>query len=157
MNRWSEARAREHRLKSTDYGRSGGWDVMLDERVIAYLSDPRFEDMFWISYRVTPLTDDPELAARLMTSDFWRRGRADRLRYRSRALGVFAPHAFPAIGEHEPGRVTMRGLYLTSETLAAALGAAKPSPDDTLAEARPEGWFARARRWLRSRVRRDDR
>lgn len=149
----SEARARERQLKATDYGRSEGWDVVLDERVIAYLSDPRFEDMFWISYRVTPLTGEPELAARLLTSDFWRGAHAERLRYRSRALGVFAPHAFPAIGEHEPGRATMRALYLTRETLAAGLGV-PPSPDDTLAEARPEGWFARARRWLRSRVRR---
>ena len=153
---WSEARARKRQLKATDYGRSEGWDVVLDERAIAYLSDPRFEDMFWISYRVTPLTDDPELAARLVTSDFWRRAHADRLRYRSRALGVFAPHAFPAIGEHEPGRARMRGLYLTPETLAAGLRVA-PSPDDTLAEVRPDGWFACARRWLRSRARRSGR
>ncbi|WP_434418447.1 hypothetical protein [Nannocystis pusilla] len=129
---------------------------MLGERVIAYLSEPRFEEMFWVSYRVTPVTDDPELAARLLTPDFWRHGDADRLRYRSRALGMFASHAFPSIGEHEPGRVTMRGLYLTPEELTAA-PVSPASPDETLVERRPGGWFARARRWLRSRARRGER
>ncbi|WAS96253.1 hypothetical protein [Nannocystis punicea] len=140
-------------MKATDYGRSEGWDVVLEERAIACLSEPRFEDMFWISYRVTPLTDDPELAAQLLTPEFWREeSRRGRLRYRSRALGVFAPHAFASLGDHEPGRATMRALYLTPETLAAALRLATPSPDETLVEPRPEGWFACARRWLRGRV-----
>lgn len=122
---------------------------MLDDRVVAYLSEPRFEDMFWISYRVTPLTDEPELAARLSEPEFWRSAEPDGFGYRSRALGLFAPLARPSIGEHEPGRVTMRGLYITPEMLARS---GQPSPADTLEEPMAS-WWVRAWRWLRRLVR----
>ncbi|MCY1058902.1 hypothetical protein OV142_27735 [Nannocystis sp. SCPEA4] len=144
----SEVR-RRRRLEATDYGRSEGWDVVLADRVVAYLDDPRFEDMFWISYRVTPLTDDAELAARLLTPAYWRSDEGRTLTFRSRALGVFAPNAFASLGMDEPGRVAMRALYITPAVLAAALGPATPSPDETLAESRPRGWIARALRGLR--------
>ncbi|MBZ5714829.1 hypothetical protein [Nannocystis pusilla] len=137
------------RLKATDHGRSEGWDVLLADRVVAYLDDPRFEDMFWISYRVTPLTDDADLAARLLTPEYWRSDEGCTLTFRSRALGVFAPNAFASLGMDAPGRVAMRALYITPEVLAAAPGPATPSPDETLTEPRPRGWFARALRGLR--------
>lgn len=142
----------ERRLRATDHGRSEGWDVELDGRVVAFLDEPCFEDMFWISYRLTPTTDDPALAALLLSEDFWRRSPRPGLRYRSRALGLFAPHAFHAIDPFvEPGRLNMRGLYLTLETATSASGSDEAA--QTLEAARPSGCFARLRSWLAGRRR----
>ena len=101
------------RLAETDHGRAEGWDLELDGRVVAHLDQPRWEDMFWISYRITPITDDAELAARLLTERFWR-DEWGSLTFRSRALGLAAEFAFPSIKPLvAPARVNMRALYLT--------------------------------------------
>jgi len=87
-------------LKRTDYGRSEGWDVELDGRAIAYLDQPVWEDMFWVSYRITPSTDDAALAVRLLTEEFWR-------------------------GEEW---LNMRALYLTTDTPDLPESAARGDP-----------------------------
>ena len=100
------------RVWESDYGRSEGWDLELDGRVVARMDEPRFEDMFWMSYRVTPVTDDPALAERVLTEAFWKGGEPLDLVYR-RATGLVAEHPVPStrplVG---PSRVNMRGLYV---------------------------------------------
>lgn len=100
------------RLAETDHGCSEGWDLELDGRVVGHLDEACWEDMFWISYRITPTTDDAELAARLLTEGFWREDWRH-LTFRSRALGLAAEHPFPSIEPLvAPARVNMRALYI---------------------------------------------
>jgi hypothetical protein len=103
---------REHRLRifETDYGREAGWYVEHHGRRIAVLTAPRFEEMFWDSYRIEPLTEDPEEAQRLSSPEHRLN---NEFVFRSREFGETAGYAFPAgqpfCGDH---RVLMRGLYL---------------------------------------------
>ena len=87
-----------------------GWYVEHGGRRIAVLSDPRYEDMFWVSYAVEPLTEDREERRRMLESEeFW----LTDFVYRSRECGEIAENAFPALKPFAgPGRVAMRGLYL---------------------------------------------
>lgn len=67
------------------------------------------------------------------------------LGFRSRALGLVAPHAFAASDPFvQPGRLNLRGLYVTL--------ADTRSPDEeaaeTMAAARRGGWFVRVRGWF---------
>src|SRR5262245_50642085 len=104
---------RRLRIWETDYGRMPGWLVERDGQPIAQLTEPRFEEMFWDSYRLDILTDDSELRRRMLTEKFWNNAESERLVWRSRAYGELAPSAFPASNPFpEPGRLTMRGLYL---------------------------------------------
>lgn len=130
------------RLRETDHGRSEGWDVSLDGEVVALLDEPAYEEMFWVSYRIVPCTHDPELAARLLSDEYWSRHFQD-LCFRSRALGLAASHAFPAREFVAPGRVNMRGLYLTEEDLKQGPVRAA-DPDSTLVDAPVErSWWSR--------------
>ncbi len=101
------------RVWETGYGRSDGWDVEQDGRAIAFLDEPRFEDMFWISYRLTPTAADVALRERLLTEAFWKGDPSSDLVFRSRATGLVAEHAFPA-GQPfvAPARLNMRALYI---------------------------------------------
>lgn len=139
----------ERRLRATAHGRSEGWDVELDGRAVAFLDQPRFEDMFWISYRITPTTEDADLAAQLLSEEFWRDRPLTGLRFRSRALGLVAPHAFPSAGPFvEPGRLNMRALYLRLEDTRPPTRAEAGA---TIVAAQPCGWLARLRGWLTGR------
>lgn len=60
------------RVWESNYGRSLGWDIELDGRVVGLLDEPHQEDMFWTSYRISSTTNDPELSTRLMSDEFWR-------------------------------------------------------------------------------------
>jgi hypothetical protein len=98
-------------LFETGYGRTAGWYVEHEGRRLALLSDPAFEDMFWDSYRIEALTDDPEERRRVLSDpSWWLQGK---LVFRSRAFDAVASTAFPAgcvfTGS---GRVLMRALYL---------------------------------------------
>lgn len=130
---FDDRRSFARRLRETADGRSEGWDLELEGRVVARLDEPCREDMFWVSYRITPETDDPALAAELLSEAFWRGEGWSRVTYRSRALGVAATYVFPATRPFvAPARLNLRGLYRTRED--------DPSP----------GWLARlSRRLLR--------
>jgi hypothetical protein len=108
---------REHRLQiiATNYGRDAGWFVEHHGRRVAQLTDPQFADMFWYSYQVEPLTEDPAEREALLTSpDRWL---ACEFVFRSRRFGLAAENAFPAGGVFpEPGRVLMRALYLNIDS-----------------------------------------
>ena len=104
----------------TNYGRDAGWILERGGRPIAILSDPRYEDMFWDSYKLEIVAEDPELRARIATKEFWDEPLTEGLVYRNRLLGDTANHPFAAASPFpEPGRILMRGLYLR-------IGAPKP-------------------------------
>lgn len=98
------------RILETNYGRDAGWYVEHDGRRVAVLTDCRFEEMFWDSYRFAAFTEEPAL----YSDEFW--GDLGRLSFVSREFGIAAPYAFPAGRAaqvlREEGRLLMRGLYL---------------------------------------------
>jgi hypothetical protein len=101
---------REQRLRifEADYGRSLGWFVEHNGRQLATLTDPRFEDMFWYSYKVTPLTEDDSI----FTKEFWAQ---NELTFRNMAVNEIAANAFPAMNASptkESPRLRMRALHL---------------------------------------------
>lgn len=49
-------------------GRNFGWFVEKQGRKLAALTDPHFEDQFWYSYFVAPITKNPVECAALHTS-----------------------------------------------------------------------------------------
>lgn len=132
-------RLTRRRLRETDHGRSLGWDIELEGRVVARLDEPRREDMFWVSYRITPVTPDPSLSAKLLQDTFWRGEAWTALTFRSRALGVPAANPFPATRPFtEPGRLKLRGLYVMLDE-----------------RHRAPAWLARIAGWLRRAVTRE--
>jgi hypothetical protein len=102
---------RRLRILETDYGREAGWLVELGGTPIALLTEPRFEDMFWTSYCLEPLTEDPELRKQLFTRAFW--DDYPKLTFRSREFGTVVPHAWPAGDPFTADRrLVMRALHL---------------------------------------------
>ena len=102
---------RRLRVWETDYGREAGWVIECHGLPIAILTDPRWEEMFWVSYRIEIVTDDPELRQRMITKEFWLN--SEGLVWRSREFGEVAEFAFPAVSPFpKSGRLTMRVLYL---------------------------------------------
>ena len=82
------------------------WDVNLDGRRVAVLSDPRQLDMFWRSFAIAAVDGDRSID----DDDVWEQCRFE---FRERATGNLAPHAFAGGGVPfvVDGRVVMRGLY----------------------------------------------
>ncbi len=104
---------RRLRIWETNYGRDCGWVIEYHGKAIAILTDPRWEEMFWVSYRMEIVAEDPELGAQMLTKEFWARSEIEGLVWRNREFGEVAEFAFPALWPFpEPGRLTMRGLYL---------------------------------------------
>jgi hypothetical protein len=69
--------------------------------------------MFWDSYQVEPLVEDPQERRRILSDPDWWHQRG--LVFRNRELDAVADAPF-AGGDvfTEPGRVVMRGLYISS-------------------------------------------
>lgn len=104
---------RRLRLWETSYGRSAGWVAEWNGEPVAVLTDPRWTDMFWYTYRFEVIADDPDLARRLKTDEFWDSGESHRLVWRNREFGEVATRAWAAGRlREEPDRLVMRGLYL---------------------------------------------
>ena len=101
-------------LFETNYGRSDGWQVERDGRVMALLVEPQFEEMFWDSYRVEVQVDDPEERRRILKEPGW--WLQPGLVFRGRTVGAVASGAFPA-GQvfMDSGRILMRGLHFLVE------------------------------------------
>jgi hypothetical protein len=105
--------SRRLRIWETNYGRDAGWVIERQSQVVAILTDPRFEDMFWDSYRLEVVTADPELRQRMRTPEFWAVAESEGLVWRNREFGEVANGAFPALSPFpEPGRLIVRRLYL---------------------------------------------
>jgi hypothetical protein len=104
---------RKLRIWESNYGDNAGWVIERKGVPIAVLTEPRFEDMFWVSYRMEITTKDVELSGRMLTKEFWLKAESEGIAWRSRAIGELAPFAFPALSPFpEPGRLMMRALYL---------------------------------------------
>jgi hypothetical protein len=106
---WYERRLR---LMETNCGRDSGWHVERNGIHLAVLTDCRWEDMFWFSYRIEPMTDDPDFNQRLL-STFWEDENWIDVYYRNREFPeLIVGHAFPSgIPFREPGRLRIRGHY----------------------------------------------
>ena len=104
---------RRLRIWETNCGRASGWVIEKQGTPIAKLTDCRWEEVFWDSYRLEVVTDDPDLRAQLLMKEFWAVAEAEGLAYRSLEFGEVAPFAFPSLSPFsEPGRLMMRGLFL---------------------------------------------
>jgi hypothetical protein len=126
---------RRLRIWETDYGRESGWFIERQGQRIAVLTEPRWEEMFWDSYRMQIVTDDLALRQQLLTKEFWLKAEMEGLVWRNREFDEVAECAFPALSPFpEPGRLMMRGLYLPLR---------QPWPWDWV--------LLRLRRWLRLR------
>ncbi len=101
------------RIWETNCGRDAGWVIERQGETIALLTDPRFEDTFWDSYRMEIVTATADLRQRMQTVEFWSLAESEGLVWRSREFGEVANGAFPALSPFpEPGRLSMRELYL---------------------------------------------
>ncbi|HUR53662.1 MAG TPA: hypothetical protein VMZ71_06005 [Gemmataceae bacterium] len=89
------------------------WLVERDGRAVATLTDPRYEDMFWTSYRIEPLAHDPAEQATILSDEFWHVEFLARTRYRNQAGGWYGKGWWAAVGTVvlKDGRIIMRGLY----------------------------------------------
>lgn len=98
---------------ATDYGRKAGWVAERDGVPVAVLTDSRFEDMHWYSYRLEIVAQDLAAREEMLTEEFWRGNGWRGLVWRNRESGEVAEFAFPAASPFtEQGRLMMRGLYL---------------------------------------------
>lgn len=89
-------------------GRDAGWNVEIDGRPVAKLSDCKSSDMFWDSYRLEVLEDAPKRGD-LGSDSFWGEGRSC---LRNRRFGEIAPNAIVRVPESDPTRIFVRGAYL---------------------------------------------
>jgi hypothetical protein len=89
------------------------WLVERDGRAVATLTDPQYEDMFWTSYRIEPLADDPDEQAAIVSDEFWLVEFLTRTRYRNQAGGWYGQGWWAATdtGVVRDGRIIMRGLF----------------------------------------------
>ena len=105
-------RTAERRPPTSELPSADIWDLELSGRPVAFLTEPQFEDVFWVSYRLVTTTDDPALAERLGSEAFWRGEDWSALEFRNRGTGLTAENAFPAIQPFVgPQRVKMRALH----------------------------------------------
>lgn len=95
----------------TNYGRTSDWYAELNGKRLALLTEPQYEDMFWVSYKVESLPDAYTEGPGPDSPAFWEDGG---LVFRSVRFSLVAKYAFAALGEpYKNGRVHMRGLYIT--------------------------------------------
>lgn len=81
-------------------------------RAVALLSEPQFEDMFWFSWRITPLAADVAVAS----DDFWADSEAETIVFRCKHSNSVAATAFWAgTNPERDGRLVLRGAYVPYE------------------------------------------
>jgi hypothetical protein len=102
-------RAERIRLFEANYGREFGWFVETNGRRVAALSDVRWEDMFWHSYAVHPLGEDPAESDEIFRAGFWAQ-----VSYRNRVTGDVVVDVLPggATPTRDNPRIAMRALYV---------------------------------------------
>ena len=102
------------RIWETNYGRDAGWILERDGKAIATLSDCQYEDMFWDSYRIEPITDDPDTRKLILSEAFWVGSEWIGLTWRNRELEMLPVAPFPAGSPiRKSGRVVVRGLHIS--------------------------------------------
>src|SRR5262249_17946721 len=101
------------RIWETNYGRDTGWILELAGKPVAVLSECRSEDMFWDSYRIEPIAEDPSTQQMISSERFWTTSDWARLTWRNRMFDVLPLAPFPAgTPMRQPGRLIVPGLYL---------------------------------------------
>lgn len=98
------------KLAESDYGRDYGWYIEFEGEVIGELVNPKFEDMFWDSYKIIP--SDEKYNDLLFSESEWLKCE---FKFRNKELNEYASGAFPAGSQNnllKKNRVLMRALYL---------------------------------------------
>jgi hypothetical protein len=99
----------------SNFGRDAGWMGLCDGAPAVLLDDCHWADMFWDTYRVEIVTEDPALEREMLAPDYWRGDGWARIVWgnlRFPEVEVL-PHSFPAAGGlDEAGRLPMRSLDL---------------------------------------------
>lgn len=71
--------------------------------------------MFWLAWRITPLTTDPHGKSAVLSDGFWDDAQIERTVFRSKASGEVADTAFwPGSQPIRDGRLILRGAYVRS-------------------------------------------
>lgn len=108
--RFESYRALRFQVVASNYGRKFGWYVESEGCRLATLTDPQWDDMFWVSYAYSAASDAATSGSELDSKELWLR---DDLIYRSRHFDMVAPFVLAAGAEPLAGRISMRGLYLS--------------------------------------------
>lgn len=99
-------------LLDSSYGRKYGWFIELDGRIIGELKNPKYADMFWVSYDIVALNNEEESFVNAHST--WDN---PKLRIKNKVMNEYAIYASPSISPNSEnsmqGKVVIRGLYLT--------------------------------------------
>lgn len=98
------------KLAESNYGRDDGWYIEFEGEVIGELVHPKFENMFWDSYKIIP--SDEKYNDLLFSESEWLKCE---FKFRNKELNEYASGAFPAGSQNDllkKKRVVMRALYL---------------------------------------------
>lgn len=90
--------------------RDPGWFVERDGNRVGLLTKPEMQDMFWLWWKVEPLSDAPSENENVLNPEFWACELLPRTRFLSRAFGTQAD-AFWSGTIQTDGRILMRGMY----------------------------------------------
>ena len=91
-------------------GTGGGWLVERNGRTVALLTDPQYIEMFWNSWRLEPLTDDPQERQAVFSAAYLvSRSRRSNDLPQSRVFKSLPTP--PSLLTSEMSRLVMRGLY----------------------------------------------
>lgn len=95
-------------------GEELSWIGEWDGKPVVRLSNPHSEDMFWESYGMEIISDDPKICDMLQNSDFWSGNDCLKLLWRNSETNRVAPCALPASRSNPftgTGRLLIRGLH----------------------------------------------
>ena len=103
------SRELRRRIRASDNGRATGWIVEFQGEPVAVFDDCRYADMFWESYRVTLLTQNETIVARMQSRRFFDE---PEICFRSREFPDI-PLPFQPLVHFKMGdeRAVVRGLY----------------------------------------------
>ncbi|WP_265595964.1 hypothetical protein [Verrucomicrobium sp. BvORR106] len=91
--------------------RDDEWWLEVNGERIALLRDRRSVEMFWSSFLVVPVTENPVWLRQLGERDFWLSLTPENCTFRNRSRDVVSSHPFAAQNPFVvPGRVLMRRL-----------------------------------------------
>ncbi|QEL14444.1 hypothetical protein [Limnoglobus roseus] len=96
------------RIVESNYGREYGWYVERDGRRLAALTEPISSDMFWVRYRVEPVSSSADVINALFEDDYWC---SPKYVFRNQQ---FPHHVIEGMGPVDSDRrhVMMRFLYI---------------------------------------------
>lgn len=102
--------ARKLRKRGAEIGDPFEAEVLLDGSVVALLADSAFSEMFWRSYRITPVS--PEAEAIILNDALWEKCR---FTFRHPPTGMICATglagSFGSSSHVQQGRIQLRGLY----------------------------------------------